>query len=179
MVLIIVGALLILDNFDIDIFDYFWPALIIAAGVYLLYRGARKPGTPSALNDASFLGDSVHADFRGEVDGANFSHFIGDTELNLTGAQLKPGINNLTVSHFIGDIDILVPEGMAVEARCSGAFGDVYLLDRKEGGIFISASKKTADYDAADRKLRIECSVFIGDIRIRTVSKSSPPANPA
>ena len=170
MILIIIGLLLVLDNFDIDIFDYFWPSLIIALGVFFLYLGARKKSSSDPLHsEFRVFGDTKHVDFSGDIDGTELSHFIGDTELNLTGAQLKPGINRMDISSFIGDIKVLVPDGMAVEVHCSGAFGDYFLLDHKEDGIFVSTTGKTPGYDAAENKLKLNCSAFIGDIKVNVL----------
>jgi len=173
LILIIIGLLLVLDNFDIDIFNYFWPGLIIVLGLYLLYRGARKKTAADSMHsEFRVFGDTSHTGFSGEIDGSELNHFIGDTELNLSGAQLKPGVNTLSISNFIGDIKVLIPEGMAVEVHCSGAFGDYYLLDNKEDGIFVSATGKTPGYDAAEKRLRINCSVFIGDIKVMALKSA-------
>lgn len=171
--MVIVGGLLVLDNFHIDIFDYFWPALIIALGICFIYFGTRKKtATDSRHGEFRVFGDTSHAGFSGEIDGAEFSHFIGDTELNLSGVQLKPGVNLVAISNFIGDIRVFVPDDMAVEVHCSGAFGNYYLLDHKEDGIFVSATGKTPGYETAEKKLRIDCSAFIGDIKVNIMKSA-------
>lgn len=168
LLLVIVGVLLILNNFDVDIFRYFWPGLIIAVGVYLIYRSMRKQaGADSDFSECRMFGDSSFEEFSGEIGGTDISHFIGDTSLNLTKAELKSGVNSLGISSFIGDIEVIVPEGMAVDVHCSSAIGDLIILNRKHGSLFASATEKTAGYDSADKKLRINCNSFIGDIKIR------------
>jgi predicted membrane protein len=166
LILIVLGILLILNNFDIDAWDYVWPLAIILFGVYLITRGRHRSNSQSRLSEFRVLGDSRHAGYTGEIDGADISHFIGDVELNLTGAQLKPGVNKLHVSMFIGDIRITIPAGMAVSASGSVAFGDVRIFDRKEEGIFLSVREKSSGYDSAEKKLHISCAAFIGDITI-------------
>lgn len=162
-----------LNNFDVEVFDHGWPVLIILVGVYLIYRHARKrSGVHSEYSDFRFIGDASHSGITGAIDGTSISHFIGDVDINLTGAQLKPGINNLRISVFIGDIEVFVPEGMAVEAHCSALFADLHFLDQKEGGIFLTVNRKTPGYDAAEKKVRINCNAFIGDIKIRQLKSA-------
>lgn len=175
LILIVLGILLILNNFDIDVWDYVWPLVIVLVGVYLIMRGRHRSNSQSRLSEFRVLGDSRHTGYTGEIDGTDISHFIGDVELDLTGAQMKPGVNKLHISMFIGDIRITVPAGMAVSASGSVAFGDVRIFDRKEDGIFLTARDKSSDYDSADEKLHISCAAFIGDISVTHM----PPARNA
>jgi lia operon protein LiaF len=166
-----------LDNIDIkilgnvDLFDYGWPLLIIAVGVFLIYRDSRRrSGADSEYSEFKILGDSSHTGFSGEIHGTDISHFIGDTDLNLAGAQLKSGINTLNISAFIGDIEVIVPENMAVEVHCSAAISDLFVLGRKESGLFTTTTERSPGYETAEKKLHINCSVFIGDIKIRQLA---------
>lgn len=166
LILIVLGMLLILNNFDIDVWNYVWPLAIMLFGVFLIMRGRRRSNSQSRLSEFRVLGDSRHTGYTGEIDGTDISHFIGDVELDLTGAQLKSGVNKLHISMFIGDIRITVPANIAVSASCSAAFGDIRAFDRKESGVFLSVREKSSDYDSPDRKLHISCAAFIGDISI-------------
>ena len=173
LILIVAGILLLLNNLDVAVFSFGWPVLIILAGVYLIYRSFRKSsGQDSSFSEFRILGDSSYENFSGEIDGTCIDHFFGDTSLNLSAASLKPGINRLKVSHFIGDIDIIVPDHMAVSAHASLAIGDVLILNRKHGGFFATAQEKTDNYETAERKLVINCSAFIGDVKIRSIAAS-------
>ncbi len=173
LILIVLGIILLLENFDVDAWGYIWPLAIILVGVYLIVRSGRKSNSHSDLSEFRVLGDSRHPGFTGEVDGADISHVIGDVELNLTGAQLKPGINKMDISMFIGDIEVKIPDGMPVSVSCSAAFGDIRVFDRKEEGIFLSIREKSSDYDSADKKLRLSCSAFVGDITITRIQATS------
>lgn len=168
--MIIVGILLVLHNFDVEVFEYGWPLLLIGIGVYLIYRDMRKKsGGESSYSEVRILGDSSHDSITGEIDGTNISHFIGDTDLNLAGAKLKPGINTLKLFVFIGDIEVYIPAGMEVEASFSAFIGDLSVLNRHKGGIAVSVTEKSAGYDTAEKKLRIVGNAFIGDIKIKAL----------
>jgi lia operon protein LiaF len=173
LILIVLGIILLLENFDVDVWEYIWPLAIILVGVYVIVRSSRKSDSRSDLSEFRVLGDSRHPGYTGEVDGTDISHVIGDVELNLTGAQLKPGINKMHVSMFIGDIKIMVPENIPVSASCSALFGDIHVFERKEEGIFLSIREKSLNYDSADKKLYISCTAFIGDISIIRIRAAS------
>ena len=169
VVLVIVGIIFLLNNLDIRIFRYVWPSTLVVIGIYFIYRSWRKhaAGSWSWETDSSLIGDNLHTNFSGEVDGANVSHFIGDTELNLSGGTLKPGLNKMSISSFIGDIRVSVPKEWAVELSGSSFIGGHLLVERKQDGIFSSSRFKSADYDGAEKKLSLSCSTFIGDIKVR------------
>jgi len=141
---------------------------LILAGLLMIVR-CRHRGTDAIhidLGDAKLFGDTSRPDFSGEIDGANISHFVGDIRLNLSGAVFKPGENHLKLAAFVGNIELAVPPSVAVWANCSGFVADVLIFDRREDGMLVTCNEKTADYEQAERKLKITCSVFVGDIRI-------------
>ena len=166
--MVILGAVLLLHNLDIRIFRYVWPSAIILLGLYLLVRSLRRrTGTVHIdFGNAQVFGETVSSGFTGAVDGTTMSHFIGDIELNLTGAQLKPGVNKVTLSAFIGDIKVMIPKGVAAKVVCSAFAGSFHALGQTKEGIMLSLHEATADYETAEKKLLITCSAFIGEIKI-------------
>ncbi len=170
--LIVVGLFIILHNFDfVELeWSYVWSIILIIIGVALIFRAVSRRSTVTVVKGggSKFFGDSSH-DYTGEIDGLSINHFIGDIELNLTKATLKPGVNNLNVSAFIGDIRVFVPQDMAVEVNCSLTIGDIHVFNTSKGGIFPSVTEKTSNYDTAEKKLKIGSNVFIGDIKIRKI----------
>ena len=166
-ILVIIGAIFLLKNMEIRFFHLVWPSLIILLGLWLVYRAFRRREQWDGTIHTEFaIGDKHQPNFTGEIDGVSVSHFIGETDLNLTSATLKPGINKLNVSTFIGDIRLLVPADWAVEASGSVFLGSIRLVDRSQSGIFPTCQYKSADYDAAEKKLQLNCSLFLGDIKV-------------
>ncbi|MFH1699268.1 MAG: cell wall-active antibiotics response protein LiaF [Candidatus Zixiibacteriota bacterium] len=164
VILVILGTLFILDKFHIDLFEMFWPSLIIAAGVYLIYKSTRR-STSDNVHAESF-GGSKRTSLTGTIRGSNYSYFINDTDLDLTGIELQPGDNHIRVSTFIGDVRLTVPKDAAVRAHASNFIGDVFLFDKSFGGFITSCEDKTSNYDSAEKRLVINCSSFIGDIKV-------------
>jgi|GEM_PF-7010005 len=170
-ILVIIGIGLLLNGFHIRAFIYIWPVLLIAAGLFMIVR-CRHRGTATIrvdIDDAEFFGKTCQPNFSGEIDGADINHFIGETELNLSNATLKPGINKLHASAFIGSIRLLVPASWALEASGSLFLGNITLADRSQSGIAPTCKYKSEDYDAAEKKLHIDCSLFIGEIKVQRI----------
>ncbi|MCK9911716.1 cell wall-active antibiotics response protein LiaF, partial [Microbacteriaceae bacterium K1510] len=68
----------------------------------------------------------------------NISHFIGDTVIDLTRANIAPGETRITVSSFIGDVKVFLPtdSDIGIQVVSSAFIGDSKVLGRKEGGMF-------------------------------------------
>jgi hypothetical protein len=97
------------------------------------------------------------------------SVFIGDSEVNLSGGILSPGLNRVVVSGFIGDLLVLVPKDFPVYVHSSGFIGSNEVLGKRGSGFGNSMDSQTPDYDAATSKLYIAANNFIGDIRVYRV----------
>jgi hypothetical protein len=167
-ILVAIGGVFLLGNLHIDAVRYILPGLLIILGVYLVYRTVnRKSRSDWSCGDVEIVSDSKTSGFAGEIDGTTISHFIGDVDLDLAGAHLKPGENHLKISAFIADIRLKVPASVPVRVASSAFAGDFDVLGQGKDGIFLSFKTQTPDYDTAQTKLSITCSVFIGDIKIR------------
>lgn len=122
-------------------------------------------------NRSGFIGDLYLGHDYWELKPMNVSHFIGDTIIDLTKAQIPFGETRLNVSAFIGDVKVFVPNDIDVEfsVNSSSFLGDITVFDRKEGGFLRSMREETPGYLYADKKVRLQCSLFIGDIHVQRV----------
>ncbi|MBW7456755.1 cell wall-active antibiotics response protein LiaF [Paenibacillus sepulcri] len=126
---------------------------------------------PNAQNRSGFIGDIYVGQDYWELKPMNISHFIGDTVLDLTKAQIPFGVTKINISSFIGDVKVFLPNDFEVGCNViSSAFiGDVAVLDRKEGGIFKNMNVETAYFQETDKKIKLVVSTFIGDVRVTKV----------
>jgi len=97
--------------------------------------------------------------------------FIGDTVIDLTKAHIPYGETKVTVSAFIGDVKVLVPadSDVSFKVNSSSFIGDIRVFGRRTGGFFRSIDEQLPDYADADRKIFLQCNLFIGDIQIMRV----------
>lgn len=126
---------------------------------------------PNSQQHNRFIGDVHIGHDYWELRPMSISHFIGDTTLDLTKAQIPLGETKIYVSCFIGDVKVYVPNdlGIGVQVVSSSLIGDVKVLDRKQGGLFNQMSVETPGYADTDKRVILVVSSFIGDVRITKV----------
>ncbi len=126
---------------------------------------------PNVQNRSGFIGDIYVGQDYWELKPMNISHFIGDTVLDLTKAQILPGETRINISSFIGDVKVFLPNDfeIGVNVVSSAFIGDVAVLDRKEGGMFRNMNVETPYFHETDKKIKLVVSTFIGDVRVSKV----------
>jgi lia operon protein LiaF len=122
-------------------------------------------------NRASFIGDIHMGREHFLLKNTNLSQFIGDTVLDLTNAQIPYGETKINISAFIGDIKVYIPNDMdlGISVNSSSFIGDMQVLEQSRSGFMSSSQFKTPYYKEAGKKIRINVSAFIGDIKVKTV----------
>jgi len=126
---------------------------------------------PNAQNRSGFIGDIHIGQDHWELKPLNISHFIGDTVLDLTKANIPSGETKITISSFIGDVKIYLPNDYEVGIHVvSNAFiGDARVLDMRDSRMFRSMDFETPYYKETEKKIKLVCSTFIGDVRVTKV----------
>lgn len=126
---------------------------------------------PDAQTRSGFIGDIYMGSDYWELKPLNISHFIGDTVLDLTKAQIPPGETKINISSFIGDVKVFLPNDFETGIRVvSSAFiGDVAVLEEKEGGIFKHMNVETPYFHETEKRIKLQVSTFIGDVRVTKV----------
>lgn len=120
---------------------------------------------------SGFIGDLYLGNDYWELKPMNVSHFIGDTTIDLTKAQIPMGETKVNISAFIGDVKVFVPNDVDVEfdVNSSSFLGDITVFNRKESGLLRAMREVTPSYAHSDRKIKLTCNLFIGDIQIQRV----------
>ncbi|OUM96192.1 MAG: hypothetical protein A9Z00_07660 [Thermobacillus sp. ZCTH02-B1] len=130
-------------------------------------RPGRTPGQ-GVENRSGFIGDIHIGGDYWELRPMDISLFIGDMVIDLTKAQIPPGETRLNISSFIGDVKVFVPNDrdLGISVSSSSFIGDTKVIDRHEGGFLKNVKFETPYYHEADKKVRLNVSSFIGDVRI-------------
>jgi lia operon protein LiaF len=126
---------------------------------------------PGRQEHSRFIGDVHIGHDYWELRPMSISHFIGDTTLDLTKAQIPLGETRIYVSCFIGDVKVFVPNdlGVGIQVVSSSLIGDVKVLDHKRGGFFNQMTVETPSYSDTDKRVVLIASSFIGDVRVTKV----------
>jgi len=124
-----------------------------------------------AQTHSNFIGDIHIGQDYWELKPLNISHFIGDTVIDLTKAQIASGETSIHISSFIGDVKVFVPNDyeIGIQIVSSAFLGDVNALDRKEGGLFKNVDVETPYFQETDKRIKLVVSTFIGDVRVTKV----------
>lgn len=164
-VLIGLGAVLLLARIiHVNLCLFFWPALLIFLGVWLLIRPqVTKDGTPV---DLTLLGD-VDRKPEGLLKSQEFWTLFGDIDLDFTKAEFPVGEIRLRIYGFIADTDIYVPQGVAVAVSALGFINEIKFLGKKQSTFIMPVSQSSDGYASAERKLMIETVFFISDLNVR------------
>lgn len=131
----------------------------------------RHRGRPSTDERSGFFGDLYLGQDDWELRPMNVSHFIGDTIIDLTKARVPLGETKLNISSFIGDVKVLAPNDIDVEISVSSSslLGDITIFKRRESGFMRSVSEVPPNYHAAEKRIRLQISLFIGDVIVQRV----------
>jgi len=191
IVLIVVGALLFLDNYyDLDFGDLirtWWPLLLVIWGAGIVLRHSSEsrpqettstagpsssgsppgPTSPEQIVQSSIFGDTVVRVSSQSFKGGTVSTVFGNTTLDLSSAGLGDGEHVLKASGVFGDTTITLPHDMAFSATVNTLFGDVKVIDQEKEGFGSTITFQVPEYAGAAKKLRIQTSQVFGDIVVR------------
>ncbi|MBI4787441.1 MAG: cell wall-active antibiotics response protein [Chloroflexi bacterium] len=168
LILILLGLGLLAGNLGLLTLNWslVWPVLLIALGVWLIWRAFLPASRMGGSGPSWGLGD-----YRPELSGQElrqreYSHGLGDFDLDLTRAVIRDGETFVRASHGLGDLTIIVPGDIPVRVKGSAGLGDVFVLGERSEGIGPNASYESEGYASAPRKLKIEASVGLGEVKV-------------
>jgi lia operon protein LiaF len=163
--LILVGVMILAGSiFDVNMWSFFGPVLLILIGLWILVRprwvGARGPVEFLFFNNLRRKG-------AWQVKNEEIWSFLGDVFLDLTGAEIPVGETIYRIYGFIGDVDLIVPQGVGVSVSSVGFINEVKVFSRKQSSIIFPLDIASEDYEAAERKIRLDVAFFISDVKIK------------
>ena len=133
--LIAIGAFFQLNNWGVlggRVWAYFWPLLIIAAGLWIIFKPKTKgfgENAPEIQDDdlgAFVLFSGLKRRFESEkFRGGKATAIMGGLELDLTQAKLKDNQATVELTAILGGIDLFVPREWKVIVDSSAILGGV------------------------------------------------------
>ncbi|MFZ5816099.1 MAG: LiaF domain-containing protein [Bacillota bacterium] len=155
-----------------DIAQAGWPLLMIALGFALAFgKGVRV-----------LVGSSRHRGWNGDrhqVVGdlrygrehwvldkdLNLTNSVGDLKVDLTTADITPGIHRITVTQFVGETVVKVPDNVTVRVTAEANVGELDILgDHRSGaGLFL---QKEILVPESDIELIIDAQLRVGSLRV-------------
>ncbi|MBD3288678.1 hypothetical protein GF337_07750, partial [candidate division KSB1 bacterium] len=166
--IILLGVLLLLNEFDVVDIGDLWPLLIIGVGIWLILKpksgSSRGEGFGGSFGDQSFITDTpeviesnTFGDIKVTVKSKNFTSgrintTFGDVKVDLAELEVQAGEQTLRLSTNFGDIKIGVPKNVPFSVQSSNTAGDMHIFDEKRSGWKQSATYASEGYATADKK---------------------------
>jgi len=157
-----------------DLLFHYWPLILIALGVFLLYENNRRqaPGASSGVDRIEH--DSIFGDFKLAAPGwrlrdVRASSVIGDMKIDLSKANIPDGETVLDLSAVVGDIDVWAPIDLpvALDARCT--FVSLNHFGRKRDVRLQRYTDTPAEFASAARRVRVQVDLVLGDLTLTRV----------
>ncbi len=163
--LIAIGVFFQLNNWGVlggRVWTYFWPLLIIAAGVWIIFKPKPKgfgENAPEIQDDdlgAFVLFSGLKRRFESDkFRGGKATAIMGGLELDLTQAKLKDNQATIELTAILGGIDLFVPRDWKVIVDSSAILGAV---DQKH---------KTSPATTIQMTLYVKATAILGGIDIK------------
>lgn len=114
------------DVVDVDVWNIFWPLVLVVIGLAVVTATVRRPevgrhGTAqiAVFDDRDWTGAAD------DLSGTSLVTVFGDADLRLTAPPSDGSPVVLTAWTVFGDVDIEVPAGWRVQDRTTSVFGSV------------------------------------------------------
>lgn len=168
IVLVVLGLMALLSTLTgIEFGGICFPTFLILLGAWVLLRPRMVQGDREIhfqlLGDVKRMGDWT-------VQKEEIWSFIGDIDIDLGRAQVPLGETSLHVYNFIGDVEIYVPPQVGLMLIADGFLNSIKWMGAKQDNFLTSAQLTTPGYEQAERKVRVEVTSFIGDIKVHPIS---------
>ncbi len=168
VILIALGVLFLLDTLGLLsagwVLATYWPLILIAVGLLVLW-GSRRWGRFGGRLERA-VGNIRIGEREWDLQDMDTSIGMGELRLDLTRARIPEGETSLRVKGGMGKIQILVPANLAIAAHAEVVAGSISLLGHKADGIFRQLSFTSPDYATAEKRVKVDMSLFMGEASI-------------
>jgi lia operon protein LiaF len=165
LVLILLGLMTLVGNLTgVNAWAICWPSALILVGVWMVLR-------PQMIESGVALQQKILGDVKrsGEwqVREEEIWLGVGDIELDMTQAEIPVGETKLRLFGFVNSIKVIVPETVGALVRSTAFLTDAEVFGREEDRFLSTFEERSADYEAAERRVQIEATYFVADLKVR------------
>ncbi len=162
---LVIGLVLLLGVWlEVDAGDLCWPTAFILAGLWLLIRPWMVPAN-TTLETRLF--GPLRRQGSWQVAPLESWLFVGDVDLDFTEAEIPRGETAIHCLGFVGTTHVLVPEGVGWSVTSTAFLTDAKVLGQKRSAFFVPVTMTSEDYATAERKIRLEVTYFVADVKIK------------
>ena len=173
--IIVIGLLFLLSALTgFNLWGLICPAALILIGVALIVRTRRVDSNTDFSVKA--IGDIRRRD--GEKL-KNQEIWVGIADVDFFPAEpdIPTGETRLRLLGFVGDLDLRIPEGVGLSIASLAFVTEAKILGNKTSNIVTPFEYASPGYAEAERKIRLEATFFVADIKVRRLARPSPPSD--
>ncbi len=164
---IVAGLMFLLGTvLGINVWALCWSLGLILLGVWLLLR-PQLVGPGTAVRQR-LLGD-IERDGAWQVTDEEFWIGVGEIDLDMTGAEIPIGETRLRVYGFVADVDLRVPQDVGLSVVSTAFVTASRVPGKKRDDFLVPFHYTSDDYETAERKVRLEVTAFVADVKLRRV----------
>lgn len=162
LLLVAIGVLIGFNSYgivDVSIWKVFWPVVLIAAGLAMMFNTSPKGVKRSKKLNKDNAGNEKIACFWGEEDavkgdytGGSLVAIFGGVDLDLRQAKIKDG-SVIEIFTFCGGVNITLPDDVIIENEVRGFLG--------------GTDDKTLSKDSAKKTLYLKGECILGGLEIK------------
>ncbi|OIK09171.1 cell wall-active antibiotics response protein LiaF [Bacillus sp. MUM 13] len=190
--LMLLSCLLVADRLGFYPFHLYdavelWPAIIIFAALRMLFlnkkirveiKNNRSKKSDNGLEKVEqipevrgfSIGSFEYSHSNWALEPMKMYKMIGDYHIDLSKAFISDRETTIELNGWIGDVEIIVPQNIPIRVKAKVNIGDVKVFSLSSShaaGPVVSF--ESPEYDAATKKVNIQISLVIGDVRIDKV----------
>lgn len=162
LLLVAIGILIGFNSYgivDVSIWKVFWPVVLIAAGLAMMFNTSPKGVKRSKKLNKDNAGNEKIACFWGEEDavkgdytGGSLVAIFGGVDLDLRQAKIKDG-SVIEIFTFCGGVNITLPDDVIIENEVRGFLG--------------GTDDKTLPKDSVKKTLYLKGECILGGLEIK------------
>ncbi|MDO8532347.1 MAG: cell wall-active antibiotics response protein LiaF [Dehalococcoidia bacterium] len=151
-----------------------WALLLVVLGVGIMARGGARRIWRCEHGHGRAAGDVRIGDSPFDLKEATYEIGMGRLTVDLTRATVASGEATARAHAGMGSLQVLLPEALAVDINAAVGIGDLHVLEQTAQGFGRELHVTSPDYAQAERRVRLDLDVGIGEIVVRRAGE--PPA---
>jgi len=171
---LILGGFLLLMGFfslieviwNIDLWKYLWPLILIGAGLLIIFRPKWFTLWDwEGRSHSKFVGD-YRTVLQGTGKDESFNTFAGEHTIDLSNVIVPSGGLNYKFNGFAGEVNIIVPENVGVRVRGNVFAGELDIFGEKIQSVMSPFEGETPNFESAESKIYLEVNYFACDVSL-------------
>jgi predicted membrane protein len=163
--IILFGFIVLIGNlFDLNVGFLCWPMGLVLLGAWILLRAWTLD--PEISLEVRLFGPLRREGAWQVMDQENWV-LVGDVILDFTQAEIPRGETVIRGFGLVGATRVWVPEGVGMTVASTAIVTDAKVLGQRREAFLISSPLVSEDYETAERKIRLEVTYLIADVKVK------------